>query len=119
MESNYNICIDFGTCNTVISYIQDNILKQIQNDITTDILIPTTVYFLINNINKEQKINDYEPDINYIIGSSANDMVNSNKDWTNYFFQFKRFLGITSKSIDVYKNFLSRYNFEYIFHQFH
>lgn len=109
LSDEFNICIDFGTCNSVISFIENGVLKQLQDDTTGDILIPTTIYF----INKEKKIIDLEPFIDYQIGTTANDLVNTNKDWENYFFQFKRFLGITSKSINSYKEFLSRYNFEY------
>ena len=38
-----NICIDFGTCNTVISYFDntDNKLKQITDDYDGNILIST------------------------------------------------------------------------------
>jgi len=113
MIENYNICIDFGTCNTVISYILDDNLKQIQDDITGDILIPTTIYFLSENINDNTKLSDLEPDKHYIIGNGATDLFNSNKDREYYFFQFKRFLGITSKSIDSNKDFLKRYNYDY------
>lgn len=108
-----NICIDFGTCNSVISYIEDSILKQIQDNITGDVLIPTTIYFNNANIKNNKKFNELIPDIDYIIGSGANDLVTSNKDWENYFFQFKRFLGITSKSVNSYKDFILRYNLEY------
>jgi len=113
MQQNHNICIDFGTCNSVITYIQDSTIKQIQNDITGDVLIPTTIYFIAENINLGKKIDEFEPEIDYLIGSPATDLVNSNKDWEYYFFQFKRFLGITSKSVNSYKDFLSRYNFNY------
>ena len=114
MESNYNICIDFGTCNTVVSYIQDLNIKQIQDNTTGDILIPSTIYFISQNIILNKKIDDFEPDIDYYIGNSADELINSNKDWDYYFIQFKRFLGITSKSIDLYKNFLSKYNIDYL-----
>ena len=111
--NSYNICIDFGTCNSVITYIEDNNIKQIHNNINGDILIPTTIYFLSSNIKPDTKIDDLKPDIDYFIGNVADELVNSNKEWDFYFFQFKRFLGITSKSINSYKDFLSRYNFEY------
>jgi molecular chaperone DnaK (HSP70) len=110
---NHNICIDFGTCNSVISYIEDGVLKQIQDDITGDVLIPTTIYFINSEIIIGKKFVDLEPEQDYLIGSASNDLVNSNKDWENYFFQFKRFLGITSKSVNSYKDFLHRYNLEY------
>ena len=81
---NYNICIDFGTCNTVISYIEDGILKQIQEDITGDILIPTTIYFINSEIVINKKFIDLEPELDYLVGSASTVSVNSNKDWENY-----------------------------------
>jgi molecular chaperone DnaK (HSP70) len=111
--SNYNICIDFGTCNSVISYIEDDTLKQIYDEVSGDVLLPTTIYFISDNIKHNDKLSDFLPDSQYIIGSAANDLVNINKDWENYYYQFKRFLGITSKSGEVYKEFLSKYGFEY------
>lgn len=110
---NYNICIDFGTCNSVISYVEDNILKQIQDEITGDILIPSTIYFLSSNIKIGTKISELEPEVDYLIGSVATSQANVNKDLEYYFFQFKRFLGITSKSINTYKDFLTKYNLDY------
>ena len=110
---NYNICIDFGTCNTVISYVEDNMLKQIHDDITGDILVPSTLYFISSNIKNNTKISELEPDINYLIGNVATYQVNINKDYEYYFFQFKRFLGITSKSISGYNIFLKQYNLDY------
>ena len=113
MNLNYNLCIDFGTCNTVISYIEDSNLKQIQNDMTGDILIPTTLYFVSSNLSTNKKIGDLEPEQDYNIGNSAIELSNVNRDLEYYFFQFKRFLGITSKSVNSYKDFLSRYNLDY------
>lgn len=109
----YNICIDFGTCNSVISYIEDGILKQIQDDVTGDILIPSTIYFNNNEMNISKKITELEPEKDYLIGTSATINANSNKNWEYYFFQFKRFLGITSKSIDGHSDFLKKYNLDY------
>lgn len=108
-----NICIDFGTCNSVVSYLEDGILKQLQDDVTGDILIPTTIYFIHQNICINKKFVDLEPETDYVIGQAGTDLVTSNKDWENYFFQFKRFLGITSKSVNSYKDFLQRYNLDY------
>ena len=113
MEKTYNICIDFGTCNSVITYIEDTNLKQIHDDITGDVLIPTCIYFIKESINPDKKFSDLEPETDYVIGTGASNLVNSNKDWEYYFFQFKRFLGITSKSIDGYKDFLTKYNLDY------
>lgn len=113
MDSNYNICIDFGTSNSVISYIENDILKQIQDDTTGDVLIPTTIYFIQQNCT-QKNISELEPDIDYYIGNTANDLISANKDWENYFHQFKRFLGLNSKSINIHKEFIDKYNLDYL-----
>lgn len=110
---NYNICIDFGTCNSVVSYVEDGILKQIHDDINGDVLIPSTIYFIKSNIKSGTKISNLKFGDDYLIGNVSISQVNANKDWEYYFFQFKRFLGITSKSIDGYKDFLTKYNLDY------
>ena len=110
---NYNICIDFGTCNSVVSYVENGILKQIQDDMNGDVLIPSTIYFIKSNIGITTKISNLNYGVDYLIGNTAISQVNANKDWDYYFFQFKRFLGITSKSIDGYKDFLTKYNLDY------
>ena len=110
---NYNISIDFGTCNSVVSYVEDNVLKQISDDMSGDVLIPSTIYFISSNIKINTRITELEPEIDYLIGSVATTQANSNRDLEYYFFQFKRFLGITSKSVDGYKDFLTRYNLDY------
>jgi len=112
-----HICIDFGTCNTVISYYDNELEKilQINNDFDGNILIPTTIYFntetLINDnikkkIIKNKKIDELEYSIDYNIGNNVNIL-----DSDYYFYQFKRFLGTTSKSID--RNFIDKFNKEY------
>lgn len=111
---NYNICIDFGTCNSVVSYVEDGILKQMQDEMTGDILIPSTIYFIQSNINVGTKISNLSYGNDYLIGNVATTQATTNKDWEYYFFQFKRFLGITSKSIDGYKDFLTKYNLDYV-----
>ncbi len=112
-NNKYNFCIDFGTCNTVVSYMMDENILQIQDDITGDVLLPTTIYFVSQEINAETKLSDLKPSIHYFIGSSSNDLFQIEKNSLMYFYQFKRFLGITSKSIDKYKSFLEKFNFEY------
>jgi molecular chaperone DnaK (HSP70) len=108
-----SICIDFGTCNTVISYIEDNILKQIHDDCLGDVLIPTTIYFDPDKSNSEFIVKDALPSVDYYIGGTAVELVNSTKNWENYFFQFKRVLGITTKSLELSRDFLTKYNLEY------
>jgi molecular chaperone DnaK (HSP70) len=112
-KSNYNFCIDFGTCNTVISYCQDDNILQIQDEISGDVLLPTTIYFSSESIKPETKISELKPSEHYFIGSGANEMFQTEKNNLLYFYQFKRFLGITSKSIDKYKVFLDKFNLEY------
>ncbi len=109
----YNFCIDFGTCNSVISYSDGEKIMQFQDEITNDVLLPTTIYFIENEIKKGIDICDLKPFVHYMIGSSANDLLSSEKNNFMYFYQFKRFLGITSKSIDKYKKFLEKFGFEY------
>ncbi len=111
--NNYNLCIDFGTCNTVISYSSQDQILQITDDITGDILIPTTIYFDKDKITSTIKSDDLKYLEHYWIGSGANDLFNANKDTSFYFYQFKRFLGITSRSVTSYTDFLDRYNLEY------
>ena len=54
-----NICVDFGTCHTVISYIdENNDIKHILNEITGDILIPTIIYFPNGENNTIEYINN-------------------------------------------------------------
>ena len=76
---NYNICIDFGTCNTVISYFQDNNLLQIIDDYSGDVLIPTTLFFIKENLVNKINLSDIEYGIDYYIGYNANEHFFSNK----------------------------------------
>lgn len=115
MSINSNICIDFGTSNTVLSYILPNSdkIEQILNDTTGDSLIPTTIFFIPENITIETKIDNLVYGVDYYIGSTANELFNSYKKTDFYFYQFKRFLGMGSRSINIHKDFLSKYNIEY------
>lgn len=113
MSISNNICIDFGTCNSVVSYIIDEKISQLTEDSTGDVLIPTVIYFDSTKITSETKISDLIYGEHYWIGSVANDLYISNKDSEYYFYQFKRFLGITSRSINHYNSFLSRFNLDY------
>ena len=100
-STNLNIAIDFGTCNTVISYLKNNTIDpltsfgHINDSITGDVLIPTTIYFdelAITNEGISNMVNNKH----YYIGSVANEQYNNTKNEKLYFYQFKRFLGITS-----------------------
>ncbi len=109
----HNFCIDFGTCNTVVSYSDGEKILHFEDEITQDVLLPTTIYFIEQEIKHDIDISSFLPSVHYMIGSSANDLFSSEKNSLMYFYQFKRFLGITSKSIERYKNFLEKFGFEY------
>jgi molecular chaperone DnaK (HSP70) len=113
MNNSNNICIDFGTCNSVVSYIIDEKISQLTEDSIGDVLIPTVIYFDSTKITSDTKISDLIYCEHYWIGLIANDLYSSNKDSEYYFYQFKRFLGITSRSINHYSSFLSRFNLDY------
>ena len=61
-----NICIDFGTCNSVISYFGDNSNnsnsnnnKFVYNSANGDVLIPTTLYFIKQEIKPNMAFEDF------------------------------------------------------------
>ena len=111
MDKNFYISIDFGTCNTVISYFDKTTSKILQIFDNNECLIPTIIYF--TDINEEITINNLQYDINYVIGESANTMYDSYKNNKYYFYQFKRFLGLTIKSNSEQIDFLNNYNIKY------
>lgn len=103
-----NIAIDFGTSNSVISYLEDEFVKHITDD-NSNVLIPTTIYFLdeeITDTNLEYKKH-------YFIGNSANEYYNIYKNHENYFYNFKRFLGITNKSHPYLLEFVDKFHLKY------
>jgi molecular chaperone DnaK (HSP70) len=107
-----NICVDFGTCHTVISYIdENNDIKHILNEITGDILIPTIIYFPNGENNTIENINNLKLETDYIIGTNANDCIKQHDDYKYCFTQFKRFLGITKKTINI--DFLNKFQYDY------
>lgn len=111
MNNNY-ICIDFGTCNSVITFInnkseEENIQQQIYDEYSGDVLIPSTIY--INNLKKN--VNEYEYEIDYVIGNNANLNINNSEGY--YFHQFKRFMGICKSNLELCKDFLKTYNYDY------
>lgn len=108
--SNHFICIDFGTSNTVISYIENDTIGQIPNNFTGDILIPSVLYINTGIIDPNMSIQQFEYNTHYLISSEATQTVKTDGDYENYFCEFKRFLGITSKTINTYKEFLNRYS---------
>ena len=121
LNSNHNICIDFGTSNTVVSYLLDTNILQLNDEISGDVLIPTVIYFIPEKITSNLKVSDLIYSEHYLIGTAGTDLYlsqsqsqsQSSNNSKNYFYQFKRFLGITSKSIDQYKDFLNKFNLEY------
>ena len=93
------LAIDFGTCNSVISLIHSdssvNSIQHILDDFSGDVLIPTTIYFYKDAIDENLSINDFIYTKHYIIGHGA---LSQQKIHENYFYQFKRFLGINKSS---------------------
>jgi len=107
-----NICIDFGTCNTVISYFDNttNKILQITDDYDSNILISTVLYFNEESI-KSKKILNIDELVyfeDYYIGNNLNII---NNDY--HFYQFKRFLGMTDKIFNIDRNFINKFNKEY------
>ena len=93
-----NICVDFGTCNTVISYFENEHNKFVYNNANGDILIPTTLFFIKDEINENMKFEDLVYKKHYFIGNEADETFKQYKQNDCYFYQFKRFLGMTNKS---------------------
>ena len=118
-NDNY-LAIDFGTCNSVISLIQNsntnsvNTIQHILDDFSGDVLIPTTIYFYKDEIDENLSINDFVYAKHYIIGHGANEALSQQKIHENYFYQFKRFLGINKNSKVINTELLSNFSNIYI-----
>lgn len=111
---NYNFSCDFGTSNTVISYLNNSSnIEYINDEITGDILIPSTIYFLNDEINEDLQYEDLEFNKHYMIGNSAKENYNMFKNGEAYFFQFKRFLGMYLNSPNYDIDFIKKYNVKY------
>lgn len=111
---NYNFSCDFGTSNTVISYLNESSnIEHIQDEITGDILIPSSIYFLNDEIDENIKIEDLEYKKHYVIGNSAKENYKIFKNNDSYFFQFKRFLGMNTISSNYDLDFIKKYNIKY------
>jgi molecular chaperone DnaK (HSP70) len=108
-----NFSIDFGTCNTVISYKSNDKIFHIMDEISGDVLIPSTILFIKDNIEPNTKVSEMTINKHFLIGSGATDSYNFKKDHSGYFYQFKRFLGITTKSIKTQKEFIEKFNIKY------
>jgi molecular chaperone DnaK (HSP70) len=115
METNTfnNFSIDFGTCNTVITYNSNDILYHILDEISGDVLIPTVILFIKDEITPELKLSDLQINKHFIIGNGAKNAFDFKKDHSNYFYQFKRFLGITNKSINTQKDFIEKFQIKF------
>lgn len=107
-----NICIDFGTSNTTISYFNggENI-KQIYDNESGEALIPSYIYFDEDIFKNKKNVDELEPFTDYLIGNQAKNI--SSKENNLLFYEFKRFLGISKKNENLYKKFLERYNLNY------
>jgi len=118
MNKSLNLCIDFGTSNSVVSYMFDNDFqcKQILDNISNNELIPSIIYFVEDELIRSNNIsvNNMIPNVHYYIGTCAKEVYTQEKKSEYYFYQFKRLLGITSKSINLYKDFLENSGYEYL-----
>ena len=108
-----NLSIDFGTCNTVITYKSNDKLLHILDEISGDVLIPSIILFIKEEINPNLKVSDLQINKHFLIGNGAKDAFNFKKDHSSYFYQFKRFLGITSKSIHTQIDFIDKFQIKY------
>jgi hypothetical protein len=108
---NYNTLINDSDG---IFYTMDDNIFQLSDEISGDVLIPTIIYFVSDKINSNTKVSELTYLEHYFIGSVGNDLYLTNKDYEYYFYQFKRFLGITSRSIDKSKEFLNKWNLKII-----
>ena len=115
LENNilFNLSIDFGTCNTVIGYKSNDKILHVLDDMSGDVLIPSTILFIKNEIEPDLKISQLQINKHFIIGNAAKDAYDFKKDHTSYFYQFKRFLGITSKSVYTQKDFIDKFQIKY------
>jgi molecular chaperone DnaK (HSP70) len=104
--------VDFGTCNSVISFINENQdINHIYDPINGNVLIPTTIYF--NKMDIEPTTLNFEYKKHYYIGTEANENFLIYKNVDCYFYQFKRFLGLTSKSNKSEFDFIKKLNIKY------
>ena len=108
-----NFTIDFGTCNTVITYKSNDLINHILDDMSGDVLIPSVILFIKDEINDNMKISDLQINKHYMIGNGAKNVFDFKKDHENYFYQFKRFLGITNKSINSQTEFINTFQIKH------
>lgn len=108
-----NFSIDFGTCNTVITYKSNNNIYHVLDEISGDVLIPSVILFVKDEITPELKFSDLQINKHFIIGNGAKIAFDFKKDHSSYFYQFKRFLGITNKSINSQKDFIDKFQIKY------
>ena len=78
-----------------------------------DILIPSTIYFYNDEITEDITSNNLEYNKHYVIGHSANEAINQNKIYENYFYQFKRFLGLNKNSKIIITELLNNFSNKY------
>ena len=110
---------DYGTSNTVVSYLNDSLnIEYIHDEITSDVLIPTSIYFLNENIEENMTVDKLEFNKHYVIGNSAKENYNIFKNHNSYFFQFKRFLGMHEKSPNYDIDFINKYNISHVIDEY-
>lgn len=108
-----NFSIDFGTCNTVITYNSNDNICHVLDEVSGDVLIPSVILFIKDEITPDLKFSDLLVNKHFIIGSGAKNAIDFKKDHSNYFYQFKRFLGITNKSVNTQKDFIEKFQIKF------
>jgi molecular chaperone DnaK (HSP70) len=108
-----NFSIDFGTCNTVITYKSNDNILHVLDELSGDVLIPSVILFVKDEITPELKFNDLQFNKHFIIGNGAKNAYDFKNDHSSFFYQFKRFLGITNKSINLQKDFIDKFQIKY------
>lgn len=87
------LAIDFGTCNSVISYFYNNNIHHILDETSGDVLIPSVL-----------SISSFSS------SSSISSSINNSSNSIFSFFQFKRFLGINKHSHPDSISFINKFN---------
>jgi molecular chaperone DnaK len=96
------IAIDFGTCNSVISYFFNNNIHHIIDETSGDVLIPSKLSFFDSLFSNPPS---FIPSKTYSISHSSDSIFS--------FFQFKRFLGINKHSHPDSISFINKFNLNY------
>jgi len=99
------ISIDFGTCNTVISYYANNSVNHFYNPFNGNVLIPSTITFLLDDDNDiPNSKNELLLHKHYIIGENSNFTFSKFKRTlgTNHIYEIKHFKFTSQELVTLY-----------------